>query len=158
MTRSKRTYPCPCGKNHRSRNTVWLHKKAIAAGEKAESANTSLEKGVSGVLGTPVKNPFMAAGKAGQKAGASINKRLTGGKPSQRTDPKTPDTSNLSERVHKISLKGEFDKMAETMGKPNPKGKDEAGSQEPNYECAYCGEKFYMDKRPKACPFCGGKY
>lgn len=106
-------YTCPCGKKHKSRNTVSRHKKAEA--QKA-------------VLGTVPKD--VLKDKKGQEKGQQEDKKGQ----SRGSNPQVPASANSF--LKEINLLGEFTKMADIV---NPK-KEEI--KEAKYECGACHNKF----------------
>ncbi len=65
---------------------------------------------------------------------------------SRENSRKDPKTSFLKE----INLKGEFDRMTETI---NPKKEEK---KDPKYQCGACGGTF--DEKYKRCPHCGAEF
>jgi hypothetical protein len=105
-------YTCPCGKKHKSRNTVSRHKKAEA--QKA-------------VLGTVPKD--VLKDKKGQEKGQQEDKK--GQEKGQQQEDKKGQSF-----FKEINLLGEFTKMADIV---NPKKEE---NKESKYECGACHQKF----------------
>lgn len=119
-------YMCPCGKKHKSRNTVSRHKKAEA--QKA-------------VLGNVPKD--VLKDKKGQKKGQEKDRTEDIKGQSRGSNPQVSANAFFKE----INLKGEFDKMAETI---NPK------KEEAKFKCGACSGEF--NERHKRCPHCGVEF
>ncbi len=121
-------YDCPCGKKHKSRTTVQKHKKRIAG------ASHDATKSVQTNVQMDVQN--------GQKMNkVDSTRNIQGNSP-----PSTLGQSFIKE----INLKGEFDRMTETL---NPKKPPE---QKPDIKCGACGEM--LEKKTKHCPYCGVEF
>ncbi len=118
-------YDCPCGKKHKSRNTVSRHRKKLSA---SKTVPSDVPKDVP-------KGQEKDRGQDGGQDSATSNH-----------DASFKGQSFIKE----INLKGEFDKMTETV---NPKKPE---NTEPKYECGSCHGTF--NEKHKRCPHCGAEF